>query len=106
MLKFSTVVRVLTLITAALAFCSSAQAQSSAEETARELANPNTALASLTFKNIYTAYTGNLPGADGESGFTTLFQPSLPFPLENGAKIIFRPAVPIIIDAPVLMVRG
>lgn len=58
-------------------------------------------MASLTFKNIYTAYTGNLPGADGESGFTTLFQPSLPFPLDNGAKIIFRPALPIIIDAPV-----
>lgn len=87
----------------AVVFClgNEALAQSSADETARELANPNTALASLTFKNIYTAYTGNLQGADSESGFTTLFQPSLPFPLENGDKIIFRPALPIIVDAPV-----
>jgi hypothetical protein len=76
-------------------------AQTSAEDAAKELANPNTALASLTFKNIYTAYTGDLAGADGEAGFTTLFQPSLPFPLANGDKIIWRPAVPIIGDQPV-----
>lgn len=93
-----------TLITAAvfnIVATSHASAQTSAAEAAKELANPNTALASLTFKNIYTSFTGDLPGADDESGFTTLFQPSLPFPLANGDKIIWRPAVPIIGDQPV-----
>jgi hypothetical protein len=91
------------LITGVLIFAFShmASAQTSAEDAAKELANPNTALASLTFKNIYTAYTGDLSGADSESGFTTLFQPSLPFPLKNGDKVIWRPAVPIIMDMPV-----
>jgi hypothetical protein len=73
----------------------------SADEIARELANPNTALASLTFKNTITHYKGDLPGANGESGFTTLFQPSLPFPLANGNKIIWRPAIPMVSDMPV-----
>jgi hypothetical protein len=83
------------------AFSQMAFAQTSAEDAAKELANPNTALASLTFKNIYTAYTGELYGADNESGFTTMFQPSLPFPLENGDKVIWRPAVPLIMDMPI-----
>ncbi len=30
----------------------------------------------------------------------TLFQPILPFPLESGSQIIFRPAIPIIWDSP------
>ena len=87
--------------TTALAQEKTASATSSADEAAKELANPNTALASLTFKNIYTTYDGDLPGASGEAGFTTLFQPSLPFPLENGDKVIWRPAVPIVADQPV-----
>ena len=58
-----------------------AMAAKSADEIARELANPNTALASLTFKNTFTRYDGRLPDANSETGFTTLFQPSLPFPL-------------------------
>ena len=43
-----------------------------------------TALASLTFKNIHTTYTGDLTDADDQAGFTTLFQPVLPFLLANG----------------------
>ena len=38
----------------------------SADEVAKELANPNTSLASLTFKNQYRWYTGDLPGADDQ----------------------------------------
>ena len=34
----------------------------SAEDVARELANPNSSLATLTFKNQYRWYTGDLPG--------------------------------------------
>jgi hypothetical protein len=78
-----------------------ATAEQSADEIAKELANPNTALASLTFKNIFTQYEGGLPGANSETGFTTLFQPSLPFPLPNGDKIVWRPAVPLVSDMPV-----
>jgi hypothetical protein len=84
-----------------LSISNTVSAQGSAAETAKELANPNTALASLKFKNIYTTYKGDLPGADSEAGFTMLFQPSLPFPLDNGGKVIWRPAVPIIGDQPI-----
>jgi len=73
----------------------------SASEIAAQLANPNTALASLTFKNQFRWFEGDLPDADDQSGYTLLFQPILPFPLENGDKIIWRPAVPIIMDQPV-----
>lgn len=82
------------------AYCPLGIAQS-ADEVAKELANPNTALASLNFKSTFTSYQGDLSGADDESGFVTLFQPVLPFPLENGDKIIFRPAIPLIGDQPV-----
>jgi hypothetical protein len=73
----------------------------SAEEVARELANPNTPLASLNFKNQFRWFDGDLPGADGEFGLTTLFQPALPFALDNGDKVIFRPALPIVWEQPV-----
>jgi len=90
-----------------LIMCANLSAQEqSADELAKELANPNTALASLTFKNTYTTYTGDLSGADDEAGFTTLFQPVLPFPLENGDKIIWRPAVPLVADMPVFTGLG
>lgn len=101
MTHHSSLVRLISLFIFGFTLTSTAVAQTSAEDAAKELANPNTALASLTFKNIYTAYTGDLSGAGSEAGFTTLFQPSLPFPLDNGDKIIWRPAVPIIADQPV-----
>jgi len=75
--------------------------EASADEIARELANPNTALASLTLKNQYRFYEGDLPGADDQHGFTLLFQPSLPFPLANGDTLLFRPAIPFQFDQPV-----
>lgn len=62
--------------------------QSVAEKAAKELANPNTAYASLNFKiQHYSGYK------NGGSSFNTTFQPVLPFPLDNGDKIIFRPAI-------------
>ncbi len=73
----------------------------SAEELAKSLANPNTPLASQNFKLQYRTFEGDLPGADDESGNTLLYQPAFPFPLENGATVFFRPAVPIIFDQPV-----
>ncbi len=71
-----------------------------ADEVARELANPNTALASLTFKNQFRSFAGDLPGADEQSAYTLLFQPVFPFPRQDGSKIIFRPAVPLLVGQP------
>ena len=71
------------------------------DDVARELANPNTALATLTFKNQFRAFSGDLPGADEQSAYTLLFQPVFPFPRQDGSKIIFRPAIPLLVGQPV-----
>lgn len=73
----------------------------SADELAAELANPNTSVASLTMKNRFRWYEGDLPGADGQSNYTLLFQPALPFVLDSGSKILWRPAIPLISNQPV-----
>jgi hypothetical protein len=78
----------------------------SASELAAELSNPNTAVATLNFKNQYRSYTGTLPGADDQSSYTLVIQPVLPFVLNNGDKIIFRPAIPVMVDQPVLGADG
>ncbi len=72
----------------------------SAGEMAAELSNPNTSVASLTFKNQFRWFDGNLPDAGNQSSYTLLFQPSLPFVLDGGDKILWRPAVPILVDQP------
>jgi len=76
-------------------------AKPSADEIAASLANPNTPLASLNLKFQYRQFEGDLPGADDEIGTGLIFQPTLPFPLNGGDKIIFRPAIPLLIDQPV-----
>jgi len=76
-------------------------ATASAAELAAELSNPNTAVATLTFKNQFRWFAGDLPGADSQSSYTLLFQPSLPFVLDSGNKILWRPAVPLVLDQPV-----
>lgn len=73
----------------------------SADELAAELSNPNTAVATLTFKNQFRWFDGDLPNADSQSSYTLLFQPSLPFVLDSGDKIIWRPAVPLLLGQPV-----
>jgi len=72
--------------------------QKSAEEIAAELANPNTPMATLNLKLQYRTFEGTLPGADNQSSSTLFFQPSFPFPLENGDVVIFRPGIPIQLD--------
>ena len=87
----------------------SSQAQEkakSAEEIAKELANPNTPLATLNFKLQFRGFEGSLPGANSQSGTTILFQPSLPFPLDNGDLLLWRPAIPLIVDQPVFNGTG
>jgi hypothetical protein len=92
-------------LAACLIFSTSAMAEEKpakfADEIARELANPNTPLASLNFKFQYRTYEGDLPTADDQDGTTLLFQPTLPFALASGDKILFRPAIPLQFDQPV-----
>jgi len=66
----------------------------SADDLSRELSNPNTPLAKLTFENITTFYKGSLPDSDDQVGNLTLFQPIFPFPLaDDGTLNLFiRPA--------------
>ena len=83
-----------------------AEEQKSADEIAKELANPNASLAKLEFENQFTWYKGDLPDADDQSNYTLLFQPIFPFTLEptaSGAKanFFFRPAIPFLVDQPV-----
>lgn len=78
----------------------------SASELAAELSNPNTAVATLNFKNQFRWFDGDLPDAGSQSGYTLLFQPVLPFVLESGAKVIWRPAIPMVFDQPVFRAGG
>lgn len=72
------------------------------DEIAKALANPNTPLATMRLKNLYTFYTGDLPGAGDQSNYSMLFQPSFPFPLgDNGSLIFWRPALPILFEQPI-----
>lgn len=73
----------------------------STTEVARHLANPNSPLASLTMKNQYTFYKGSLPGADDQGNYAMTFQPALPFRLDNGGRVFFRPTFQLLIDNPV-----
>jgi hypothetical protein len=75
----------------------------SADELSKELSNPNSPLASLVFKQTYTAYQGDLPGADDQSSNLTLFQPVFPFPLTEGGttNLFIRPAIPYLWEQPV-----
>jgi hypothetical protein len=74
----------------------------SAEEIAAKLANPNTPMASLTFRLQYRTFDGDLAGASSQDGTTLAFQPSFPFSLENGDVIFFRPNIPIQLSTPTI----
>ncbi len=72
------------------------------DDIAKQLANPNTPLATMRLKNLYTTYDGSIPGAGSQSNYSMLFQPSFPFPLAGeGKSVIWRPALPILFDQPV-----
>ena len=74
----------------------------SADQVARELANPNTPLARLTLKNQWTHWDGNLPGADGTGSGNVQFQPSFPFPVGERKNIFFRPSFSYLVNQPVV----
>ena len=76
-------------------------ATASAAELAAELSNPNSSVATLTFKNQFRWFAGDLPDADDQSSYMLLFQPGLPFVLDSGDKILWRPAIPLLVDQPI-----
>jgi len=79
-----------------------AQEKKSADEIAKELANPAGSLASLNFNLQYTEFTGDLPRSDDQESTALTFQPSLPFPVgDKGRRIIFRPLIGMSFDQPV-----
>ena len=83
----------------------------SADDVAKELANPTSSLANLTFKNQYRTYKGDLPGAGDQSNYTLLFQPVFPFPLADTASggkanLFVRPAIPLVVNQPVPKADG
>jgi len=73
----------------------------SAAEIAAELTDPNTPLGILTTLFDYKTFDGTVPGASEQSAQTITFQPSLPYPLEDGKVLFFRPSIPLIVDQPV-----
>ena len=78
----------------------------SADDVARELSNPNSSLATLTMKNQYRWYTGDLPDADDQDNYTMLLQPVFPLSLPkdgsgDNSTIFFRPGIPLVFNQPV-----
>jgi hypothetical protein len=74
----------------------------STDELSRELSNPNSPLATLTFKQIYTSFKGAIPDADNQSVNISLFQPVFPFPINQETKtnLFIRPAFSYVWDQP------
>lgn len=76
-------------------------AEQSADDIAKELANPASSLSSLNLHLQYTEFTGDLPGSDDQESTSLIFQPTLPFPVgDKGNNIIFRPVFPLVFDQP------
>jgi len=78
----------------------------SAAEIAAALSDPNTNLGSMTFQFDYIAYDGDIPDADDATAKRMLFQPSLPYKLNESTNVFFRPAVPVIFDQDVPEPQG
>jgi len=74
----------------------------SADELAKEMANPNTALTSLKLQTQFYRFDVDVPGRNDFDMVKLFLQPTLPFPLENGRTLWVRPGIPYIIDQPVL----
>jgi hypothetical protein len=72
----------------------------SADDLAKQLANPNATLGVLFTQFDYVRYSGDIPNA-GQNGFVFNFQPSLPIPLAPGANIFVRPLIPVYLSQPV-----
>jgi hypothetical protein len=80
--------------------------EKSADEIAKELANPNTVLGSMNFNFDYINYQGDLPDAESQNSFTIGFQPVLPVPLNKTTNLFVRPNIPIYFTQPTYGVNG
>jgi hypothetical protein len=78
------------------------QGELSANDAAKELANPAGSLANLANNFTYRQFKGELPGAGSQTSLSYTFQPVLPFPVgDQGRNIIVRPAFSVTFDQPV-----
>lgn len=101
--------QVLTLAASALALTAAGAAAvegKSNMEIAKELANPNNTLGTMTFNNDYISYEGDLPGADDQESYKISFQPVLPYPLAEGVNLFVRPLIPVVYKQPVPRTSG
>jgi hypothetical protein len=84
-----------------------AQAEMTADEAAKKLANPAGSLASLANNLTYRTYDGDLPDAGSQDAWSYTFQPVLPFPVgDKGRNLIVRPAFTLSFDQPVYDATG
>ena len=82
------------------------QAAQSADEVARQLADPNSVLGTLNFNLDYFTYKGDLPGASDQSATRLTFQPVFPYPINDTTNFYLRPAVPVVISQDVPTAGG
>jgi hypothetical protein len=83
-------------------FALAQQGELSANDAAKELANPAGSLANLANNFTYRQFKGELPGAGSQTSLSYTFQPVLPFPVgDQGRNIIVRPAFSVTFDQPV-----
>ncbi len=78
--------------------------EQSADDLAKQLANPNATLGVLFTQFDYTNYSGNLDG--GQNGLVFNLQPSLPIPLGPGTNLFVRPLIPVYLSQPVAGTDG
>jgi hypothetical protein len=74
--------------------------EQSADDLAKQLADPNATLGVLFTQFDYTRYSGDIPNA-GQNGIVFNFQPSLPIPLGPGVNLFVRPLIPVYLSQPV-----
>jgi len=74
--------------------------EQSADDLAKQLANPNATLGVLFNQFDYVRYSGDVPDA-GQNGIVYNFQPSLPVPLGTGVNLFVRPLIPVYLSQPV-----
>jgi hypothetical protein len=75
------------------------QTEQSADDLAKQLANPNATLGLIFTQFDYTRYSGDIPNA-GQNGVVFNLQPSLPIPLGPGVNLFVRPLIPIYLSQP------
>ena len=78
----------------------------SAAEVAAALSDPNTSMGTMNFQFDHVAYKGDISGAGKAVAQRMVFQPSLPYKLNDTTNLFVRPAVPIIFSQDVPDPRG